>query len=513
IVSDSHPDQEVWYRERRVSLQWDIGLPPADGYSYTISDRPDDIPDDIPDSTDTRIIYNSIPEGINYFHIKALRDGRWGGVSHYSLKIDTTPPADFQINILPSARTYVTKPVIEFSTTDSKSGLKHYEIKIITLKITGRSNAVIDDQLFIETTSPYQTIELLPGSYEVIIRAYDNAGNIREVTQKLDITDSWLWFLSQDGVTLPTGQTLGWVIVFPLLLLILLLLLLIAYISRRWYKLVHDKVESNHLPEPLSAQIAELERYRQRYGKLVAGLVLMVIFGLGALSSPAQVWAQEIPPPVITSLSSNIKDDELFYVSGRTTEPNTEVVVHVQSMVDGSAFDFFTMSDRRGDWTYRHDSFLTGGKYSVWAHSRQGDILSPPSPQVEMDVKPIALNWGNSRVTYQSLYLGAIITLILLVLGLLAYIIVHAWLIRHRRRVFAHNLRQAEDAIKRGFIALRRDIEAELMLIKQARLPEDLAGEQKVRAQQLEEDLKNIETVVGRELWEVETFEKLPKGS
>lgn len=179
-------------------------------------------------------------------------------------------------------------------------------------------------------------------------------------------------------------------------------------------------------------------------------------------------------------------------------------------MVDGNAYDFTTRSDRRGDWTYRHDDFLKGGKYILWAHARVDGQLSAPGPQVEMDVKPVALNWGNSRITYQSLYIGAIITLILFVIGLLLYIVIHAILVRRRRTQFSHQLRQAEDSIKRGFIALRRDIEAELLLIRQAHLPADLAGEQKVRAQQLEEDLKNIESLVGKEMWEVETFEKLP---
>ncbi|HAG27196.1 TPA: hypothetical protein DCG61_00215 [Patescibacteria group bacterium] len=513
VVSDTHPDQEIWYRERRVNLQWDIGLPPADGYSYTISSNPDDVPDDISDTSDTRITYNSVPEGINYFHIKALRDGRWGGVSHYSLKIDTVPPAEFTLEVLPGPRTYVTKPIIEFQTTDGSSGIERYEIKIITLKTAGRNQAIVEDQLFIETGSPFQTVELLPGTYEVIVRAYDNAGNFTEVSQKLEITDSWFWFLSQDGITLPNGQLISWWVIFPLLLLLLLLLLLIAYITRRWYKLAHEKVENNHLPESLSVQLQELEQYRNRYGRITGVILLSLFAGFNLFSSTPLAQAQDMSPPVITSYSANIKDDELFYVSGRTTEPNAEVIVHLQSTVDGSSFDFNTMSDKRGDWTYRHDSFLAGGKYGIWAHTRSGDLLSPPSPQVEMDVKPIALNWGNSRITYQSLYIGAILGLLFVSAALFLYIVIHTILVRRRRRQFGHQLRQAEDSIKRGFIALRRDIEAELMIIKQAHLTDDLVGEQKVRQQQLEEDLKNIEALVGRELWEVESFEKLSGNS
>jgi hypothetical protein len=237
-------------------------------------------------------------------------------------------------------------------------------------------------------------------------------------------------------------------------------------------------------------------------------VLLAVVVSGWMLAMPAK--AAELVPPVIGSYSSNIKDDELFYVSGRTQEPDSEVVVHLQSLVDGGAYDFTVNSDKRGDFTYRHDGFLAGGQYIIWAHAKNGDQLSAPSPQVTMDVKPVAINWGNSRITYQSIYIALISVLFIVIIGLIVYIIVHALLMRRRRKDFGKQLNTAEDSIKRGFINLRRDIEAELVLIHQANLNDSLTGEQKVREQQLKEDLKNIEDIVGKELWQVETFEHLP---
>ncbi len=539
VISDTHPNHDEWYQDSNVNLRWDVGFPPAENYSYTISSNPEDVPDDTPEGAATTANYKQVPSGINYFHIKAFRDGRWGGVSHYSIKVDNQPPAEFIIAVLPSSRTNVTTPIIEFQTTDSLSGLDRYEIKIIPLRVDGRNNAELTELLFEETDSPYKNADLAFGSYEVIVRAYDEAGNIREATRNIEISSSIFWFMTTDGVILPFNHLVGWPVIFGFLILLLLLLLIIAYILRKWYKLAHEKVVSNQVPAGLTQQLEELQRYRARYGKMVA-VFLAVIF-IGTQLAGTTVFAQaptpidetepapveqmqtpqlsvsedvnEFTPPVITSYSANIKDDELFYVNGRTTEPNQEVVVHLQSMVDGNAYDFITQSDKRGDWTYRHQDFLEGGRYILWAHVRENGQLSSPSPQVEMDVKPVALNWGNSRITYQSLYLGMIGALLLMVLGLIAYIIIHAILVQRRRRQFAHSLRQAEDSIKRGFIALRRDIEAELLLVKQAHLPADLAGEQKVRQEQLEADLRNIEQLVGREMWEVETFEKLPGSS
>ena len=506
VLSDTHADQEAWHKSASVSLQWDVGLPKADGYSYTISDNPTDVPDDTIETSDTFVNYARVPDGLNYFHIKAFREGRWGGVSRYSLKIDSTPPAQFMLDIAPNARTFITKPFFQFTTSDTLSGLDRYEVKIVPLKIDGRPKAQIDEQLFVEAQSPYPSPELLYGTYQVVVRAYDKAGNIQEVSRKLEITDSWLWFISQDGLALPFGKQAPWRMIVPIILVVVLGLLGLAYVVRHWYQHYHGHVQTNHLPDTLKSQLQELQQYRSKYGKLA----VLFIAALIGWNSVVPARAQELQPPVVGSYSANIKDDELFYVSGRTLDPNTEVVVHLQGLVDGAAFDFVTTSDKRGDWTYRHDSFLAGGQYIVWAHAKAGDQLSAPSPQVTMDVKPVAISWGGSRITYQSLYVTLIVILFVLAVALATYIIVHAVLMHRRRRQFGQQLRQAEDSIKRGFIALRQDIEGELMLIRQAHLNDTLSGEQKVREEQLRKDLKNIEDIVGREIWQVETLEKLP---
>lgn len=541
VLSDTHPDQEIWYSNNNVNLKWDVGLEPASNYSYTISDNPTDTPDDTPETSGTSVNYKQVSDGINYFHIKAFRDGRWGGISHYSLKIDTTAPADFPISVIPSARTKITNPIFDFKTTDSLSGVDRYEIKIVPLKIDGRPGAVPTEQLFVQTDSPYRSPDLLYGSYDAIVRVYDKAGNIREVVQRVEISNSLFWFLSQDGLVLPFNQFIKWPLAFAVLLLLLILLLVIAYILRKWYKLAHEKVVQNQLPSTLANQIMELHQYKAKYGKLL--VLVLVLFGFASLhfgsahvvlaqttqfiddsseaassqptSTPTSIEppGSELTPPVISSYSSNIKDDELFYVSGRTVEPNSEVVVHLQSLVNGSAFDFTVSADRRGDWSYRHDGFLSGGKYIVWAHAKDGNKLSSPSPQVEMDVKPIAINWGNSRITYQTVYLSLIGALVVGVLGLLIYIILHGLLLRRRRLAFADSVRAAEDGLRTGFLSLKRDLEAELTLMKRVTDGGELAGEQKVRAEQLHQDISNIERIIGLEIAQAENYAHLPHNS
>lgn len=520
VLSDTHPDQEAWYRNGNVSLSWDAGLPPAQGYSYTVSDNPTDVPDDVPEGTNTTVNYKAVGDGLHYFHIKALRDGRWGGVTRYTLRIDTTPPAGFEIKVVPGPRTFVTKPLLQFVTGDSLSGFDRFEINIVPLKIDGRAGATSEDQLFTEAQSPYQTPELLYGSYEVIVRAFDKAGNIRDVSQRLEITDSVLWFVGPNGITLFSGKPVQWKVFFPVMLGLLFLLLLVAYLIYRWYRHYHRKAVDYVHPVHIEDKLAELQYYRQKYGKLTSVLLMVIsiatlwamLWSVGGLSSPL-AQAADITPPTIESYSANIKDDELFYVSGRTVEPNTEVVVHLQSMVDGQAFDFASISDKRGDWLYRHNSFLPGGKYIVWVHAKSGQELSQPSPQVPLDVKPVALNWGGSRITYQTIYVVAIVVLALTTILLIIFIVIAAVLARRRRRQFANTVRLAEEGLRHGFVALKRDLEAELAMMHRATLGGELVGEQNVRAEQLRQDLKNIEDIVSGEMGAAENFAHLPPGN
>jgi cytochrome c-type biogenesis protein CcmH/NrfF len=351
---------------------------------------------------------------------------------------------------------------------------------------------------------------LLYGSYEVIVRAYDKAGNVREQSQKFEITDSWLWFVGQDGIMLPFVGQVKWKGFLPVMGLFVLALLFMAYVIRRHYQHHDNLVQTNALPDSLKAQLDELNKYRSRYGKIAAMFLLAIVFSwFVSYSAILPARAEELVPPVVGTYSSNIKDDELFFVTGRTTEPNQDVVVHLQSMVDGASFDFTTTSDKRGDWTYRHSSFLAGGKYILWAHTKSGDQLSVPSPQVTMDVKPVAIHWGGSRVTYQTVYLVSIVVLFVVVVALVVFIVIAWVLARRRRREFAHTVRLTEEGLKHGFLSLKRDLEAELAMIQRATMGGELAGEANVRAQQLRDDLKNIEDVVGREISAAESMVKL----
>ena len=180
VVSETHPDQSRWYQSKDSVLAFANETDGIEGFSYVLNKIPVTAPDNISEGTKQAVVYSDLDDGVHYFHIKSLRNGTWGGVTHFAIKVDATPPSDFLVEILPGSRTTVTSPLIQWITTDKYSGMDYYEIKVEPLSLRALEAYDGERPFFIEASSPYVVPELDLGSYEVIVRAYDKAGNITE---------------------------------------------------------------------------------------------------------------------------------------------------------------------------------------------------------------------------------------------------------------------------------------------------------------------------------------------
>jgi hypothetical protein len=208
---------------------WDPQEEDIEAYSYHLNDKALDTPDDVSEGKKTEKNYQDLADGKHYFHIKSLRHGVWGGVTHFAINIDSTPPAQFPIKVLPAENDSKYQHVVEFSTTDSLSGIDHYDIRIAKL----RSNGKEENETFFEATSPYVFSELETGSYNVIVRAYDRAGNFTESIKEFRMPNSYLG-TSIMGVQMGGTFVLSWPwIIFLLLLIIVVLLLIIYYMHKK----------------------------------------------------------------------------------------------------------------------------------------------------------------------------------------------------------------------------------------------------------------------------------------
>lgn len=504
VVSETHPEQGRWYSNPSVFLSWALDSG-ANGYSYILNQEPINIPDDIAEGVKTSVVYKTVADGAHYFHIKALREGSWGGTTHFAINIDMTPPAEFPIQIIPGVRTTRRQPIIQFATTDAKSGLDHYELKIVPLGVAQAIERDSDQPLFIETDSPYVTPELPKGAYDIIVRAYDKAGNYQESSERLKIVSALFTFVKDKGLEVRSIVIIPWLGVWIVLGILIALLGLAAFFIKKWHYLHHVRFINRELPPPLRKGLEELKSYRAKYGKnlliLIAFFSLIGFFGGGKLTL---AQTTELSPPLITSLSRNLSAEEIFYAGGKTDVGNATVILYIQNLQTGETESYNIQSDNKGDWFYRHSGFLSTGNYLLWAQTRLADAASPPSPQTQMVVRRTALQFGASRLSYEALYFLLTILLTLIAFILFAYIIIHGRRGRAKQAAFLKETMEVEDALRHGFALLRRDIGAELALIKKAKLNKVISLEERQKEEELLKDLEVVEARIGREILDVE---------
>ncbi|OGE75363.1 MAG: hypothetical protein A3K07_01215 [Candidatus Doudnabacteria bacterium RIFCSPHIGHO2_01_43_10] len=506
VVSDTHPDQTQWYKETAASLKWEQEFG-ADGFSYVLNSTPVDVPDQISEGNKNNVVYRNLSEGRQYFHIRALRGGVWGGTTHFALNIDPTPPAEFPIEISPNSKTTRRQPVIQFNTTDVLSGLDHYEMRIVPLNKSPEStdNA---DELFFEVQSPYITTDLDLGKYDVLVRAYDLAGNYREQNERLEIVTAIFKYVNGEGLEFKSWLTVPWWLLLLLLLIILMLLLYIISKLHWWHRKLDDRRETKELPGNLQQQIEELQKYRQKYGKIIPVLLALIITFASGTVQAQESGLEVLGPPVISSVSKNISDEDIFYVGGQTGVASADVVIYLQSLETSATLSQTVKADKNGEWFYRHSGFLSPGSYLLWTQTKVGNQLSPPSPQIELLVETTAIKFGATRISYTSLYLTLFVLFALLSLLLLAYII-YKFIHGHRKhKMFMKEITEAEASVRRGFAVLNRDIQAELEIIKSAKMSKDLSKEEQKKEEQLLKDLGEIEQYLSKEIWDIEEVER-----
>jgi len=232
VFSPTHPDQNKWYNNNSPTLSWEKEEGVTD-FSYSIDNSFYGLPDNISEGDYTSVSYTDLEDEVWYFHIKAKKGNTWGGITHYILLIDTAPPAAFALSFEPTLRSPVItarEPIVFFITTDSLSGLDHYELKLIDLTKTPQEK---ETGFFIEIFPPHQLASLATGEYEVIVRAFDRAMNWQDSSKKIEVIPiEKIFYITKGGINLRTFF-LPWE---KLILIFLPLIIVILVIVFFWYK-------------------------------------------------------------------------------------------------------------------------------------------------------------------------------------------------------------------------------------------------------------------------------------
>lgn len=515
VTSPTHLDQEKWYAAKNTVFRWEVASD-TQGFSYVLNDFPVDDPDDISEGSRGTARYENFSDGIHYFHIKSLRAGVWGGVTHYAIKIDSTPPAAFEVEISPSDYTSNRRPIINFETTDQVSSVDHYELKIIPLDQPPPVKPDSNTPFFIEAVSPYFR-ELTLGRYDVIARAYDEAGNFYQASHRLTIANPIFEIVRGQGLRLGGAFLIPWIYVW---IILTILLALLGYLGRSaWilHRHIEKRLAAGSLSHPAIAEgLEKLKEKQKEYGsgtaKHLSILAFILITGFSIFFGRLEVQAQNIDnlnnlpvePPVVTLFPKSISNDEIFYIGGRAGAPEAQVIIYLQQVQDGSTLSQQAATDKTGAWFYSLPQFLNAGKYLVWTQLKVGEEVSPPSSRLELEVAPTAIQVGQSRISFQNLYLTLLVIFIIAFLGLLVFTFYHSYHSGRKREKLTKELKEAEESIRRGFLILRRDIQAELALVRKAKLSKEILAEEKLQEEKLLKDLEFVNNYISKEVWDVE---------
>ncbi|MDO8558520.1 MAG: cohesin domain-containing protein [bacterium] len=259
VFSPTQPDPNVWYKKTDAAFFWKSGES-VDGFSYALSQDPFETPDEISEGVNTSATFSNILDGIWYFHIRSHVGDVWGGVTHYLIRTDRGLPAAYTLSIIPKGPlTPLEHPLVTFFTTDETSGMDHYEVRIAKLSGEEESRSV---SFFTEETSPFAFPVVEPGTYQVVVRAFDRAGNTRDSLEKIELTPPQPQRFTKDGFRV-YAMIIRWTWAYLFLGLLLLLLLFLVWLLRHKHYTREEELQKN-LTETEEKLLQEYQEMYQR---------------------------------------------------------------------------------------------------------------------------------------------------------------------------------------------------------------------------------------------------------
>lgn len=175
ISSAVYANQNSWYSDKSGILTWKL---PAG--SVAVQTLLDDHSNSAPSINYNPPIYQkevkNLTDGVWYFHLRYSVADKWSEVSNYKIQIDSQSPEELVVSQTKNNDGAVS---LSFSAKDNLSGIDHYDMKI-------------DDQSPVSITvqaakDPILLSQIKSGNHQILVTAYDKAGNKKETTIEVNI--------------------------------------------------------------------------------------------------------------------------------------------------------------------------------------------------------------------------------------------------------------------------------------------------------------------------------------
>lgn len=181
ISSVTHPDQNVWYNKRDISIAWVVNGGSARENYLSMNATPISEPKEA--VTGQEMTLKADGDGIWYVHVLSVVESGEKLQGHYRVMVDTSAPEPL-LPVLEQDLVSTNVPnAIRLGAIDQLSGLERYEIRI-------------DDQLYTVTSTPFILPALEPGLHEITVTAVDRAGNSTTRSTTLTILPT------EDGISI-----------------------------------------------------------------------------------------------------------------------------------------------------------------------------------------------------------------------------------------------------------------------------------------------------------------------
>lgn len=235
ISSATYPDQSAWYSA--LSGNFNFGYPAGASTIQTlIGNNPSNVPSVSYTPPISGKTVSNLTDGVWYFSLRYRLNGEWSNVARYKIQIDSVAPKSLTVEVGTS-----TTELLTLNIKASDLNLDRYEMFI--------DGGLVRIVTLAEAAQPVVLKNLISGSHQVKVVAYDKAGNkvevVKEITSELEAVTSVATSATTSIVTplLPVVATSVMSMIWPTvaiswqtLLPVIGWLILAFFLLYGWYK-------------------------------------------------------------------------------------------------------------------------------------------------------------------------------------------------------------------------------------------------------------------------------------
>ncbi len=193
IYSSTYPDQTAWYSAKAGTLSWRLPSN-ANAVQTLLGNRPDSTPTVLYTPAIYQKNISNLTDGTWYFHLRYRTASTWSKVAHYKIQIDSEPPSDLTVT---SSKVNACVSSLSLAANDTLSGVDYFDVKVDDLAL---QKVTVE-----EAHEPVVLPELGPGNHDLMVTAFDKAGNRKESNLTLAIDEPPAPMIN----TVPSGVRTG----------------------------------------------------------------------------------------------------------------------------------------------------------------------------------------------------------------------------------------------------------------------------------------------------------------